>query len=128
MIFDGVFERHRELKLCVAHGGGYLPTYASRMDHAHAVRPDCREKIEKAPTEYLKQVYFDSVVFDPEHLAHLVHLYGSDHVLLGTDYPYDMGESDPVGLIDRVRSLSETEREKIIGGNALRLLGLELKD
>lgn len=128
MIFDGVFERHQKLKLCVAHGGGYLPTYARRMDHAHAVRPDCREKIEKAPTEYLKQVYFDSVVFDPEHLAHLVRLYGADHVLLGTDYPYDMGESDPVGLIDRVSSISATEREKIVGGNALRLLGLELND
>lgn len=127
LIFDGVFERHRKMKLCVAHGGGYLPTYAGRMDHAHSARPDCREKIEKSPTEYLSQLYFDSVVFDPDHLEYLVKLYGADHVVLGTDYPYDMGESDPIGLVGQVESLSQTERAAILGGNAARLLGLKMR-
>ncbi len=124
LIFDGVLERHPSLKLCVAHGGGYLPTYAGRMDHAHRARPDCREHIATPPSEYLARLYFDTVVFDPDHLAWLVRRYGADHVLLGTDYPFDMGEADPVGLVGRIPSLGETERAAIVGGNAARLLGI----
>ncbi len=94
------------------------------MDHAHRARPDCREKIQTAPSKYLRKIYFDTVVFDAEHLAHLIRLYGADHIVLGTDYPYDMGESDPVALVDQLSHLSEAERAEVIGGNAARLLGI----
>jgi aminocarboxymuconate-semialdehyde decarboxylase len=125
LIFGGVLDAYPDLKICVAHGGGYLPTYIGRMDHAHAAREDCRMMIEKKPSEYLRRLYFDTVVFDPEQLAYLVRRYGADHVLLGTDYPFDMGETDPVGLVERTPGLSEAERSLVCGGNAMRLLAIE---
>jgi aminocarboxymuconate-semialdehyde decarboxylase len=68
--------------------------------------------------------YFDTMVFEPDQLEFLITKYGPDHVLLGTDYPYDMGETDPLGLLARVPGLGEDERDLIAGGNAARLLGL----
>ena len=125
LIYGGVLERHPDLKLCVVHGGGYLPFYAARMDHAYQVRPEAREHIPAPPSTYLQRVHFDTVVFDPSDIRRLIDNYGPDHVLLGTDYPYDMGETDPVGLVDRVPGLSAKERDLIVGGNATRLLRLD---
>ncbi|MGZ5384078.1 MAG: amidohydrolase family protein [Acidimicrobiia bacterium] len=124
LIFDGVMERHPALKIVMAHGGGYLPAYAARMDHAYHARRDVREGLPKPPGTYLRQFYFDTMVFEPDQLGFLIGKYGADHILLGTDYPYDMGESDPLGLIGRVAGLSEPEVAAIAGGNAARLLGL----
>jgi aminocarboxymuconate-semialdehyde decarboxylase len=125
VIFGGVMERYPELKICVMHGGGYLPFYPARFDHAYRNRDDCREHISRPPSTYLAQMYFDTMVFDPEMLGTLVQRWGADHVLLGTDYPYDMGEIDPVGLLGRVDGLDGEERSMIAGGNAARLLGLD---
>lgn len=122
LIYGGVLERHPQLKICVAHGGGYLPFYAGRMDHAYQVRPECQHFITRPPSTYLRQLYFDTVLYREESLAYLVKQMGSGHVLLGTDYPADMGEADPVGYVGRVRSLSRAEKENICGGNAARLL------
>jgi aminocarboxymuconate-semialdehyde decarboxylase len=94
------------------------------MDHAWQVRPEAREHIPNAPTTYLERVHFDTVLFDPADVARLVARYGSDHVLLGTDYPYDMGETDPVGLVNRTPDLTAEDRARIVGGNAARLLQL----
>jgi len=124
LIFGGVLEEYPDLKIVVVHGGGYLPFYADRMDHAFAVRPECRENISRPPSEYLKKMYFDTMVFGEVALEYLVRLYGSDHVLLGTDYPYDMGETDPIGLIEKVEGLEQDDVDNIVGGNAARLLGL----
>ena len=124
LIFGGVLERHPGLKVCVAHGGGYLPAYAGRMDHGYRARADCRGDLPSPPSVYLKRLYFDTMVFDPDQIAYLTAKYGSDHVLLGTDYPFDMGEADPIGLIDRVASLSEEDKGAIRGLNAARLLKL----
>jgi aminocarboxymuconate-semialdehyde decarboxylase len=124
LIFNGVLHRHPDLKLVVAHGGGYLPFHPSRLDHAWEVRPECRVHIDRPPSEYLKQIYVDTVVYTPESVAQLVSLLGAEHVLLGTDYPFDMGEEDPVGLVDRTPGLTAVERELVQGGNAARLLGL----
>jgi aminocarboxymuconate-semialdehyde decarboxylase len=125
MIFGGVLERFADLKLCVAHGGGYLPFYPARFDHAFHAREDCREHISRPPSTYLRQLYFDTMVFDPEDLGSLIARYGADHVLLGSDYPYDMGADDPVGLVRRVEGLDDAARAKVLGGNAARLLRLE---
>lgn len=124
LIFEGVLERYAGLKICVAHGGGYLPLYPGRMDHAWNARADCCGRISKPPSEYLKQLYFDTVVFDPEHVASLVRRYGSDRVLMGTDYPYDMAEQDPLGLLAAVPGLTPVDHARICGGNAAALLGL----
>ncbi len=124
LIFDGVMERHPGLKIVIAHGGGYLPAYAGRMDHAYRARKDVREGLPNPPSEYLKRFYFDTMVFEPDQLEFLIKKYGAEQILLGTDYPYDMGESDPVGLVSRVNGLSEKDYASICGGNAATLLNL----
>lgn len=126
LIFDGVMERHPELKVVLAHGGGYLPMYAGRFDHAYQARADVRHGLPRPPSEYLSMFYFDTMVFEPDQLAFLASRYGADHLLLGTDYPYDMGETDPLGLIGKVEGLTPDEVGMVTGGNAARLLGLKL--
>jgi aminocarboxymuconate-semialdehyde decarboxylase len=123
LIFGGVLDAYPKLKMCIAHGGGFLPAYSGRMDHAHGARPDCRRVIKKKPTSYLKKLYFDTIVFTPHQLEYLVGLYGSDHILLGTDYPYDMAMTDPVGFIESAK-LKRDEKAALMGGNAARLLKL----
>ena len=121
LIFDGVLDAHPRLKVLVAHGGGFLPAYGGRMDHAHRMRPDCRERIRRRPTSYLSRLYFDTVVFTTHQLEYLVRQYGSQHLLMGTDYPFDMGMDDPVGFIESARRLTRIERAAILGRNAARL-------
>ena len=77
------------------------------------------------PSEYLSSFYFDTMVFEADQLGFLIDKYGADHVLLGTDYPYDMGETDPLGLINKVSGLDPHDVDLIVGGNAARLLGIE---
>jgi aminocarboxymuconate-semialdehyde decarboxylase len=127
LIFDGVMDRHPKLKLVLPHGGGYLAHYWARMDHAHRARPDCRTVIRKAPSSYLKKMYFDTITFDPRMLRQMLDVYGAEHVVLGTDYPYDMADMDPVGSIGKVPRLTRAERDLIEGGNAARLLKLKLR-
>ncbi|MGE5096644.1 MAG: amidohydrolase family protein [Betaproteobacteria bacterium] len=127
LIFDGVIDRHPKLKIVLPHGGGYLAHYWARMDHAHRARPDCRTAIKRAPSSYLKKFYFDTITFDPRMLRQMLDQYGVDHVLLGTDYPYDMAEVDPVGLIAKIPRLARADRERIEGGNAARLLKIGRK-
>jgi aminocarboxymuconate-semialdehyde decarboxylase len=125
LIFDGVLERHPRLKFVLPHAGGFLGHYWARMDHGWRARPDTRTVIKKKPTSYLEKFYFDTITFDTSMLRHLIDRWGPDHVLLGTDYPFDMGEEDPVGLISRVPGLKPAEREAIMGGTAARLLKLK---
>jgi aminocarboxymuconate-semialdehyde decarboxylase len=125
LIFGGVLEGHPGLKVVVAHGGGYLPAYSGRLDHAAAARPDCCVHLGRMPSDYLRQLHFDTIVFDPDQLRYLVSRYGADHVLLGTDYPYDMGDNDPIGFIESA-GLDAADVRAIMGVNAARLLGLEV--
>ena len=125
LIFSGVLARYPKLKFVVAHGGGYIAHYWARMDHAWRARPDCRTMIKKPPSSYLEKFYFDTITFDPMMLEHLIKRYGADHVVLGTDYPYDMGEENPLGLIAQVKKLSAADRALIQGGNAARLLKIK---
>jgi len=125
LIFDGVLQRYPTLKFVVAHGGGFIAHYWARMDHAWRARPDCRTIIQNPPSSYLEKFYFDTITFDPEMLKRLIDRFGADHVVLGTDYPYDMGEDDPLGLIAQVKKLSRADRQLIEGGNAARLLQIK---
>jgi aminocarboxymuconate-semialdehyde decarboxylase len=126
MIFGGVLERVPDIKMCVVHAGGYLPSYPARYDHAWRARADVREFIpDHPPSHYLERLHFDSMLYEPRELAILVDRYGPDRVLLGTDYPYDMGEDDPLELICSLEGMSDAELSLILGGNAARLLNLE---
>jgi aminocarboxymuconate-semialdehyde decarboxylase len=123
LIFDGVLERHPNLKILAVHGGGYLGAYWGRIDHVWGARSDAHS-IPKPPTEYLKMIYFDTVVFSQEQLATLVATWGSDHIVMGTDYPFDMADYDPVGHVVGMNFDAATV-SAICGGNAKRLLGLK---
>jgi aminocarboxymuconate-semialdehyde decarboxylase len=122
LIFDGVLERYPDLKFVLSHGGAFPTHYFARMDHAYGARPDCRDKIHQRPSVYLKKFYVDTLVFSVEQLDFLIKMFGADHVLIGTDYPFDMGEYDPVEHVYQAHDLSEADREKICGLNALGLL------
>lgn len=120
LVLAGVFDRHPDLAVLLAHGGGVLPAVASRIERAWRRRPEARSATSLPPGESIRRFYFDTVLHDTELLADLVGFAGADHVLLGSDRPFDMGLDDPVG---DVRSLGMTERDQaaVLGGNARRL-------
>lgn len=126
MIFSGLFEDHPGIKLVLLHGGGYLPFYTSRADHTWEVRPETRVAIpDHPPSHYMKMLYYDTMVFQPLYLRHLIEVVGVDHVMLGTDFPFDMSETDPLGLIGATEGLDEADRAAISGDNAARLYGID---
>ena len=122
LIFGGVLDAHPGLRIVAAHGGGYLPSYIGRSDHAFAVRPEAAADARKKPSEHLKRIWFDSIVYDPMALRHLVDRVGASQVVVGTDYPFDMGHYDMHALVDATPGLSEAERLAILGGNAAKLI------
>jgi aminocarboxymuconate-semialdehyde decarboxylase len=124
LIHAGVPKRHPRIKFYTAHGGGFFPFYLGRFDHAWETREECRVHIDQPPSAYIDSFYFDTVVFRPQQIRHLVDLVGAEHVMLGTDSPYDMGETDPVGLVNQVERLSAAERDLILGNGARKLLRL----
>lgn len=123
LIFSGRLAQFPDLRWVVVHGGGYTPFYTARLDHGWHVRPEARVNIDQPPSHYLERVYFDTMVFSPRELTHLLEFAGARHVLLGTDYPFDMGEADPLALTGRV-DLTDDERALVRGGNAARVFGL----
>ena len=122
LIFGGVLDRYPKLKFCVAHGGGYLAHYHARMDHGWKARPDAQVTLKKKPSSYLKKFYFDTITFDAGLLGSLIEKYGAKQVVLGSDYPYDMGDDNPIKLINSVAGLDDAAKKLIMGGNAARLL------
>jgi aminocarboxymuconate-semialdehyde decarboxylase len=126
LIFEGTLDRFPNVKICGAHGGGFLPSYAARMDHGCAVFPDnCKgPTLKKKPSDYLKQLYFDSLVFTGEALRHLVNEHGASQIMIGTDYavPWVKG---PVDHILNTTSLSDDERIAILGETAAKLLRIK---
>lgn len=127
LIFEGTLDKFPGLKIVAAHGGGYLPSYAPRSDHACFVSPqNCNPdiKLKKKPTEYLNQLYFDALVFTPEALRHLVAQVGASQVMLGTDHPIPW-EEHPVDHVMATTTLSLTQRAAILGGNAAKLLNIK---
>ncbi|WP_369254830.1 amidohydrolase family protein [Streptomyces sp. R35] len=121
LIFSGVLDRHPELKLIAAHGGGYLPTHIGRSDHAWSTRSDAGAGCAHLPSSYLKRLYFDSLVHDPYVLGELIRVAGADRVLLGSDFPFDMGTEDPVAAL-RAARLPDADFHAVRGGNAAALL------
>lgn len=124
LIFEGTLDRFPRLKICAAHGGGYLPSYADRSDHGCLTFPEqCTRTLKKRPTEYLKQIYVDSLVFSGEALRHLIAVCGVGQVVLGTDHPFPW-TSTAVDHVLGTPGLSGSDRVAILGGNAARLLNI----
>lgn len=123
LIFEGTLDRFPGLKILAAHGGGYLPSYAARSDAGGVTFPDRYTPLRKKPTEYLKQLYFDSLVFTPEALRHLVAETGSSQIVLGTDYPFPWTSTAVDHILD-TPDLTDAERVAILGGTASKLLAL----
>jgi aminocarboxymuconate-semialdehyde decarboxylase len=120
LIFEGTLDRFPGLKVIAAHGGGYLPSYADRSDHACMVAPkSCNPdiRLKKQPSEYLKQIYFDSLVFTPEAIRHLAAQVGASQIVLGSDYPYPW-QLSPVDHIFACTSLSDVEKADVLGRTA----------
>jgi aminocarboxymuconate-semialdehyde decarboxylase len=119
-IMGGVLDRHPDLDVIIAHGGGFYPFYSARMDHAWKVRPEVRRLTADAPSTYLKRLWFDTCVFSSDLIDTLVATVGVDRIMMGSDYPFDMGDQDPVGLVNGTK-LSEIDRQKLLFSNASRL-------
>jgi aminocarboxymuconate-semialdehyde decarboxylase len=122
LVFSGVLERHPSLKICLAHGGGFVPYQAGRFLHGWHVRKEPKSKLPKPPTESLGRFYFDTIVHSKDVLEFLVGNAGVNRVLLGSDYPFDMGMPDGV-LQVRGLSIPASDQASILGGRAKALLG-----
>jgi aminocarboxymuconate-semialdehyde decarboxylase len=119
-----VLDRYPRLRICAAHGGGYLPFYSGRADHAYRVRPEAQRPA-RPPSEYLRQIWFDSVVYAPLSLRQLADQVGASRIVMGTDYPFDMGSYRVHELVGATPGLSPTEQAGILGLNAAALLGID---
>ena len=125
LIFEGTLDRFPGLKICAAHGGGYLPSYGPRSDAICVTFPDrCTVPLRKKPTEYLRQLYYDTIVFTPEALRHLVAETGSSQIVMGTDYPFPWTKTS-VDHILGTPGLSDAERAAMLGETAAKLLGIK---
>ncbi|CAH1763466.1 14681_t:CDS:2 [Entrophospora sp. SA101] len=129
LIFGGVLERYPNLKFSFAHGGGSFPATIGRIVHGFNVRPDlCATKIKKSPLEYLGRIQVDSLVHDEDTLKFLIKKIGINKIMLGSDYPFPLGEHHPGKLIENCEWLTDEDKEKLLSGNALKFLGLEGKE
>jgi len=123
MILKGMLEKYPNLRLCLSHGGGLLAFNIWRLDHSYSLRADLKKVIPDKPSEYLKKLYFDSIVHSVAALQYLVQVVGADRVVVGTDYPMAMGDFESVSKVKQL-DLTDGERGKILGGNAARALNL----
>ena len=121
LIFGGVLKEFPRLKFYLAHGGGSCPYLRGRWEHGWRVRPEARANIDRPPSDYLKLFYFDSLVHSVPALNFLVETVGTGRVMMGSDYPFDMGDKDPANVIASLPHLSDDQKEMIFGGNAAEL-------
>ena len=124
LAFGGVLKRHPSLKLVIVHAGGFVPYQLGRFDHGWRVRPEPKARLDEPPSISIRRLYFDTIAHSRGALEFLVGEFGADHVVLGTDYPYDMGLEDPMGTLGELRGSSEEDKRLIKGGNAAQLLKL----
>ena len=125
LMFSGALDELPGLDIILAHGGGHLPYQIGRLAHGYEVRKEARAHGARSPRELLRRFHFDALTHDAAALRFLIEVAGADRVTLGTDSPFDMAETDPVGVIDDVPGLTDEQRDRILGLNALELLGEE---
>lgn len=124
LVFSGILQQFPGLKFCLAHAGGQVPYLRGRWEHGYNVRPDARTVIKEPPSRYLPFFYYDTITHSDPLLEYLIKSVGADRVLLGTDYPFDMADLEPVARMQRLTGISESDRQMVLGGNAARLLEL----
>ncbi|MEH2566025.1 amidohydrolase family protein [Bradyrhizobium sp. AZCC 2289] len=122
LMFSGRLDELPDLRIVLAHGGGFIPYQIGRLVHGHKVRSETNAISKSSPKELLKRIYFDSLVFEPQALRYLIDLVGADHVCIGTDAPFDMADTDPKATIDAVPGITPLERQCVCCGTALKLL------
>jgi aminocarboxymuconate-semialdehyde decarboxylase len=123
LIFSGLLDRFPKLNICLPHAGGAFPYLIGRLNHGWKVREECRA-LKKPPLSYLRRFTYDTISHAPEALRYLINLVGADRVMLGSDFCFDMGDERPVTVVTALK-LSSSDQEKILGGNAARLLRLD---
>ncbi|MEK6592745.1 MAG: amidohydrolase family protein [Pseudomonadota bacterium] len=126
LMFSGALDELKDIKILLAHGGGFLPYQIGRFEHGHKVRPDTAAVTSSDPLEMLRRFYFDALTHSPQAIRHLIDTVGSERVVIGTDSPFDMGEEQPVERLDAVPGLTQKEREDVCYRSALQLFGGEL--
>jgi aminocarboxymuconate-semialdehyde decarboxylase len=126
LVLAGVLDRHPGLQVLLAHGGGALPALRGRLRHGWSAVAPARAKLREDPEASLRRLYYDTVVFNPDVLRDLVAFAGADHVLLGSDYPFDMADARPAETVSAA-GLRPVEEAAVLGANAARLLGLEVR-
>jgi aminocarboxymuconate-semialdehyde decarboxylase len=125
MILGGAFDRlPRSLKLCFAHGGGSFAFLLGRLENAWHHHPAVKGAAQHPPSHYCDRFYLDTAVFSPDALALLVKTVGEDRIVLGSDYPFPLGEERVGRLVRESAFLTDAQRKKLLGENALRFLGL----
>lgn len=124
MVMAGVMERYPNLKVILAHGGGALMSLRGRLAHSHSFQPQAKAKLKENPLDSLRRFYYDSLTHDAHLLTSLIEFVGADHVLVGSDYPFDMGDSHPAKIVQSL-NLDTTSEEKILYRNAQKLFGME---
>ena len=122
LMFSGRLDELPDLKIVLAHGGGFIPYQIGRLVHGHSVRSEANGISKSSPKDLLKRIYFDSLVFEPQALRYLIDLVGADHVCIGTDAPFDMADDNPKATIDAVPGMTPLERQCVCCGTALKLL------
>jgi aminocarboxymuconate-semialdehyde decarboxylase len=124
MVLSGLFEEFPDLKVMLAHAGGVMPWIMGRWSRGYQQRPEPRRSLKHDPLESIRKFYVDTIAHSQAALSFLVNTFGTDHIILGSDYPFDMGLDDPVGQIEALEGLTEEQREAILGGTVARLLKL----
>jgi aminocarboxymuconate-semialdehyde decarboxylase len=123
LMYSGALDELPQLKMLLAHGGGFLPYQIGRLAHGHAARPETRADSGMSPRALLGRFYFDTITHEPQALRFLIDLVGSARIVLGSDSPFDMGDAGPAETLEEVPRLSDPERADICHRTALRLLG-----
>ena len=126
LMFSGALDELKDIKILLAHGGGFLPYQIGRFVHGHKVRPDTATVTRSDPLEMLRRFYFDALTHSPQAIRHLIDTVGSERVVIGTDSPFDMGEEQPLARLDAVPGLTQKEREDVCYRSALQLFGGKL--
>jgi aminocarboxymuconate-semialdehyde decarboxylase len=124
LIYEGVMDAHPELKICVCHGGGYLPYYTGRTDNAWRAQKRLQEIVPQPPSAYFTRFWYDTVVFDTLQLEHLVERVGADKLMMGTDYPVPSADWHPIQFVESAKRIGAADKTRIMGPTAAKLFGI----